>query len=101
MVRIFAAEDGVAGLQYRRALPRVEGRALSCAWHPAAPGMLVAGYGDGCMRVWNVPQGIEVLRMTVGAWSLQVSGWLAFNFGHRCCWVLGRLCLGRIMLDIR
>lgn len=53
-------------MQYIRSLPRVEGRALSCAWHPTARDVLVVGSGDGCVRAWNVAQGNELVRITAG-----------------------------------
>ncbi|KAK9855784.1 hypothetical protein WJX84_010494 [Apatococcus fuscideae] len=79
-VRIFHMEPGSPGLQYARTMPRIESRALSAAWHPSGS-VLLAGYGDGCLRAWHVPSAREILRISAGAgtgqeglciWAVQV-----------------------------
>ena len=67
-VRIFHMEPGSPGLQYARTMPRIESRALSAAWHPSGS-VLLAGYGDGCLRAWHVPSAREILRISAG-WLL-------------------------------
>lgn len=74
VVRIFVIQAGMSGMQYIRSLPRVQGRALSCAWHPTARDVLVVGSGDGCIRAWNVAQGSELVRITAGRWFCSHGG---------------------------
>ena len=63
--RIFVAEWGAPGLVYSKTLPRVEGRCLAVAWHPSGEVLATAGT-DGCIHLWNVASGHEVLRITAG-----------------------------------
>lgn len=63
--RIFVAEWGAPGLVYSKTLPRVEGRCLAVAWHPSGEVLATAGT-DGCIHMWNVASGHEVLRITAG-----------------------------------
>lgn len=78
-VKLFTVEYGLPGVVYSKSLPRVEGRTLAVAWHPSAE-FLVSGGTDGCIHVWEVASGREVLRITVGdgtgrevcIWSLLV-----------------------------
>eukprot|EP00850_Spirogloea_muscicola_P015138 SM000113S24094 [mRNA] locus=s113:305894:309907:- [translate_table: standard] len=64
-VRLFAAEEGLPGLVYRRAFPRVKGRILSVAWNATAS-QIFAGGSDGCIRCWDVAGAREVYRITAG-----------------------------------
>ena len=64
-LRIFEAQDGVAGLQYVKTLPRTEGRVLSAAWHPDR-NTIVTGTSSGVMHVWELASNRELLRMTAG-----------------------------------
>lgn len=78
-VRLFTVEYGLPGVVYLKSLPRVEGRTLAVAWHPTAE-FLVSGGTDGCIHVWQVATGREMLRINVGdgtgrevsIWSLLV-----------------------------
>lgn len=63
--RIFVAEHGAPGLSYSRTLPRVEGRCLAVAWHPSGEVLATAGT-DGCIHLWALATGHEVLRITAG-----------------------------------
>ncbi|KAF8071219.1 UTP4 [Scenedesmus sp. PABB004] len=80
-VKLFAVAAHAAGAEYERALPRVEGNALSLAWHPGGAS-LVSGGSDGCIHCWDVARGVELQRITVGTsstappcvWSLAVLG---------------------------
>lgn len=63
--RIFLAEAGAPGLTYARTLPRVEGRCLAVAWHPSGEVLATAGT-DGCIHLWALASGHEVLRITAG-----------------------------------
>ena len=65
-LRMFEAQDGVAGLQYAKTLPRTEGRVLSAAWHPDCS-TIVSGTSAGVMHVWDVTSARELLRITAGA----------------------------------
>lgn len=65
-LRIFEAQDGVAGLQYVKTLPRTEGRVLSAAWHPDS-NTIVTGTSSGVMHVWELTSNRELLRMTAGS----------------------------------
>jgi U3 small nucleolar RNA-associated protein 4 len=64
-VRLFSVERGAPGASYLRALPRVEGRVLSIAWHPQGAHLASAGT-DGCIHIWEVATSREVLRITAG-----------------------------------
>ena len=63
--RIFQAEAGVPGLSYVKTLPRVEGRTLAVAWHPSGDVLATAGT-DGCIHLWSISGGRELLRITAG-----------------------------------
>lgn len=64
-LRIFEAQEGVAGLQYVKTLPRTEGRVLSAAWHPDS-NTIVTGTSSGSMHVWELASNREILRITAG-----------------------------------
>ena len=64
-LRIFEAQEGVAGLQYFKTLPRTEGRVLSAAWHPDS-NTIVTGTSSGTMHVWDLTSNREILRITAG-----------------------------------
>ena len=53
------------GLTYAKTLPRVEGRTLAVAWHPSGEVLATAGT-DGCIHLWSVEAGRELLRITAG-----------------------------------
>jgi hypothetical protein len=55
-VKLFGVSSGEAGAVLQRSLPRVEGNALSLAWHPNGRN-LVSGGSDGCMHVWDLRTG--------------------------------------------
>ncbi len=82
-VRIFRMQPGVSGLQYERTMPRIESRALSAAWHPSGS-VLIAGYGDGCLRAWHVPSARELLRITAGEQAASHTMSLNFPVGVGC-----------------
>ncbi|KAK9820486.1 hypothetical protein WJX72_010807 [[Myrmecia] bisecta] len=64
-LRLFVVEDGVPGISYLKSFPKVEGRALSVAWHPERHALL-CGSSDGCMHVWQIGPTQELLRITTG-----------------------------------
>lgn len=64
-MRVFEAQDGVAGLQYAKTLPRTEGRVLSAAWHPDS-NIIVTGTSSGVIHVWELASSRELLRITAG-----------------------------------
>lgn len=64
-LRIFEAQEGVAGLQYAKTLPRTEGRVLSAAWHPDSS-IVVTGTSCGILHVWELASNRELLRITAG-----------------------------------
>eukprot|EP00890_Picochlorum_soloecismus_P003258 jgi/Picsp_1/3933/NSC_01445-R1_protein len=83
-VRIYSVEKNIPGLKFEKTLPPVGGRTLSVAWHPTKP-ILVSGSTEGCLHVWNIDTGREVMRITVDGitnkdadslcvWSLMVLG---------------------------
>ncbi|WIA12120.1 hypothetical protein OEZ85_012193 [Tetradesmus obliquus] len=78
-VKLFAVHGAVAGAEYVKSLPRVEGNVLALAWHPDGRS-IVSGGSDGCIHCWDVQRGTERQRITVGTssavppcvWSLTV-----------------------------
>ncbi len=66
VTRFFGVDEGVPGLTYQRSLGRVEGRALSIAWHPAGA-TLFSGHSDAIIRAWNATNGREIYRIDAGA----------------------------------
>ena len=65
-VRIFEVEDDAPGVRLMKSLLPVEGRSLSVAWHPIKEQRIVVSGGtDGCVHVWNVDTGREMMRITV------------------------------------
>lgn len=67
-LRVLRVSEGAAGCEYVRSMAKVEGRALSLAWHPDG-GALVSGGSDGCIHVWEAESGRELLRITAAAQS--------------------------------
>ena len=65
VTRFFGVDEGVPGLTYQRSLGRVEGRALSLAWHPAGA-TLFSGHSDAIIRAWNASNGREIYRIDAG-----------------------------------
>jgi len=63
-VRIYSVEKNTPGLKFLKSLPPVGGRTLSVAWHPTKP-ILVSGSTEGCLHVWNIDTGREVMRITL------------------------------------
>ena len=68
VTRFFTVDEGVPGLTYQRSLGRVEGRALSLAWHPAGA-TLFSGHSDAIIRAWSASNGREIYRIDAGAQS--------------------------------
>eukprot|EP00897_Mesotaenium_endlicherianum_P000557 jgi/Mesen1/10501/ME000083S10004 len=64
-LRLFAAEENVDGLVYKRSFPRVAGRVLTVAWNSRATKLFTGGT-DGCIRCWDAGSGRELLRITAG-----------------------------------
>ena len=64
-VRLFGVESDFPGMNFSKALPKVEGRCLTAVWHPGNSIIASAGT-DGCIHVWNVHHGREVLRISAG-----------------------------------
>jgi U3 small nucleolar RNA-associated protein 4 len=58
-VKLFAVETDVPGAQYVSSLPRVEGKVLALAWHPAGHSV-VSGGSDGCIHSWDLKQGEQL-----------------------------------------
>ncbi|GAX82503.1 hypothetical protein CEUSTIGMA_g9930.t1 [Chlamydomonas eustigma] len=68
-VRLFGVEGGEPGAQMERCLAVLQGRLLSCAWHPSGE-MLVVGGVDGCIHVLELAAGREVIRITASSRSI-------------------------------
>jgi len=89
-VRIFGVDDDAPGVHLIKSLLPVEGRVLSVAWHPRRDQrMVVSGGTDGCVHVWNVDTGREMMRITVDG----ISG----SSDPPCIWVVKVLSDGTIV----
>jgi U3 small nucleolar RNA-associated protein 4 len=62
-VKLYAVHAHVAGAEYVRSLPRVEGNVLALAWHPDGRS-LVSGGSDGCIHCWDVQRGELECRLS-------------------------------------
>lgn len=88
-VRIFGIDDDVPGIQLMKSFLPVEGRVLSVAWHPQRDQRIVVSGGtDGCVHVWNVDTGREMIRITVDGIS---------RSDPPCVWVVKVLSDGTIV----
>jgi len=86
-VRVFEADLAAGELRYWRAMPRVEGRALSVAWYPGAE-VVVAGTSGGTVHSYHAASQRELLRMTAGA---------ATRGGPASVWALAVLADGTVV----
>ena len=64
-LRLFGIEDGEPGLAYQCALPHLEGRLLSAAWHPKGR-VIVVGTSVGTLHALETSSKREVLRIQTG-----------------------------------
>ena len=55
-VRLFGVEGGEPGAQLERTLAVLQGRLLSCAWHPTGEAIAVGGV-DGCIHILDLTTG--------------------------------------------
>ena len=91
-VRLFGVEGGEPGAQLERVLTVLQGRLLSCAWHPSGEALAVGGV-NGTIHVLDSTSGNELVRITAGSSTIKQQPLLSHQTGGLqgsgpCVWKL-------------